>query len=156
MSTETQQSPGHLSDKTPGQLNYEAYWSAWRPADYPIGWSTLQDGQRHAWEAAAQAVRAMREEESMPLTRTHMARVFRMPDHTLTKADVTALLVAFGGEARRCGCGDRPTWCARCECLQEIAAAAMWLKFTRDEVTTLIDHLRSGAFLDEREDPAHA
>jgi hypothetical protein len=84
------------------------------------------------------------------------AYVFRLPDHALTKADVTALLVAFGGEARRCGCGDRPTWCVRCECLQEIAAAAMWLKFTRDEVTALIDHLRSGAPLDDSEDPPDA
>ena len=87
----------------------------------------------------------------MPLTRPH-ALVFRMPDHGLTTADVADLLVAFGGEAWRCGCGDRPTWCARCECLQEIAAAAMWLKFTRDEVTTLINSLRSGAQLDDMED----
>lgn len=83
----------------------------------------------------------------MPLIppRSSTPRQWRMPDHALTKADVTALLVAFEGEARRCGCGDRPAWCARCECLQEIAAAAMWRRFTRDEVTILIDHLRSGA-----------
>ena len=52
-------------------------------------------------------------------------------DHDLTKADVTALLATLGHEMLVCGCGEA---CPRCECLVAIAAAALWRRFTREEL----------------------
>ena len=49
-----------MPSPTPGELCYAAYWrvDAWT---FDVPWAQLTDVQRAAWEAAAQAVLALRE-----------------------------------------------------------------------------------------------
>ena len=58
----------------------------------------------------------------------------RTYDHPLTKADVVALMVSLGKEALAWRGGER---CPRCECLVAITAAALWTRFTREELQRL-------------------
>ena len=67
-------------------------------------------------------------------TQKGIAPMHRTYDHPLTKADVVALMVRLGKEALACGCGER---CPRCECLVAITAAALWTRFTREELQRL-------------------
>jgi hypothetical protein len=53
-----------MPNPTPGQIAYAAYCSVTYGADaHPADYATLTWGQRDAWEAAAQAVLAMQQEE---------------------------------------------------------------------------------------------
>jgi hypothetical protein len=54
---------------TPGQRCYDAYWpgltrhSPYLVSDPPVAWDALPVAVQAAWEAAAQAVRALQKEE---------------------------------------------------------------------------------------------
>ena len=50
---------------TPGELAYAAYWPA-LGSPPPVPWAGLSPVVHRAWEAAAEAVRAMQEEEETP------------------------------------------------------------------------------------------
>jgi hypothetical protein len=59
-----------MAELTPGETAYAAYWpglTQHRPSlrsDPPVAWDALPTPVQAAWEAAAQAVLAMREEEN--------------------------------------------------------------------------------------------
>ena len=66
----------------------------------------------------------------------------RTYDHPLTKADVTALLVALGLEVFVCGCGGR---CPHCACLDDDRGrGAAVRRFTREELQLLHADLTGG------------
>jgi hypothetical protein len=50
---------------TPGQIAYEAYQAAYDCFVWTLPWAQLQPHFRRVWEAAAQAVRAMQQEEDV-------------------------------------------------------------------------------------------
>jgi hypothetical protein len=50
---------------TPGQVVYEAYWRS-EAGKVPFAWETLTPRAQQPWDAAAQAVLAIQEEEKTP------------------------------------------------------------------------------------------
>jgi hypothetical protein len=56
--------------QTPGQIAYEAYWRAFAPQfgpTYMHPWGQVHPQNQAAWDAAAQAVLAMQEEQPLVL-----------------------------------------------------------------------------------------
>jgi hypothetical protein len=53
-----------MPDPTPGQINYEAWFLTMHntPPAGSLRWAALEGSARDAWEAAAEAVLALREE----------------------------------------------------------------------------------------------
>jgi hypothetical protein len=53
-----------MPDATPGQRCYEAWWRSSAYGRVPVAWKKLEPHWQAQWEAAAQAVLAMREQET--------------------------------------------------------------------------------------------
>jgi hypothetical protein len=50
--------------RTPGQCAYEAYWRSARYGRVPVAWAKLLPHWRAGWDAAAQAVLSLKEEDA--------------------------------------------------------------------------------------------
>jgi hypothetical protein len=53
-----------MTDPTPGQIAYEAYWHDTKQMLRGHPWDTLPSTEQAHWDAAAQAVLALKEEDS--------------------------------------------------------------------------------------------